>query len=86
MVTAGQERASCPQLVADAKRIKARAIDRMGALLATVPPKGGQAAKGRGYEPPTPSRAEVARSAGLGALAGMVQRRGKRGAISFGAF
>jgi hypothetical protein len=34
------------RLLSYAKRIKVRAIDRMGELIQTVPPKGGQAAKG----------------------------------------
>jgi hypothetical protein len=37
------------RLLSYAKRIKVRAIDRMGELIEAVAPKGGQAAKGSGY-------------------------------------
>jgi hypothetical protein len=55
------------QLLNNANRIKARAIDRVGELADEVPPQGGPSAKGSswGGGSPTPSRTQVARNAGL---------------------
>jgi hypothetical protein len=49
-----------------ARRIKARAIDRCGALLKQIEPKASPAAKGKnGGSTPTISRRDVAKNAGL---------------------